>query len=285
MATTKKRARKTTRKKAVSRKSGGGARAMWKGDITIGRTKVPVKMYSAVQDQGVHFRLLHETDKQPLKQHMVNPETDEVIDSKDVKKGYVDEGGIVVMLDKEELDELKPESSRDIEITRFVPVNAVSHGWYDRPYWLGPESGGNSAYFALAQALQEEEREGIARWVMRGKEYVGALVAEDGYLMLITLRRAGEVVESKDLPRPAGRALDKKEVALAQQLVSALEGEWKPEEFEDEYRDRLMEFIEKKAKGRAPKVKKLRPKRETQKDLAEILAASLKGAEKERKSA
>ena len=285
MTTTKKRARKATRKKATTRKSGGGARAMWKGDITIGRTKVPVKMYSAVQDQGVHFRLLHETDKQPLKQHMVNPETDEVIDSKDVKKGYVDDGGIVVMLDKEELDELKPEPSRDIEITRFVPMNAVSHGWYDRPYWLGPDAKGSSAYFALAQALEAEEREGIAKWVMRGKEYVGALVVEDGYLMLITLRRAGEVVESKDLPRPAGRALEKKEVALAEQLVSALEGEWKPEEFEDEYRDRLMEFIEKKAKGRAPKVKKLRPKRETQKDLAEMLAASLKGAEKERKSA
>ena len=285
MATTKKSARKKTRRKSAKSASSNGARAMWKGDITIGRTKVPVKMYSAVQDQGVHFRLLHETDKQPLKQHMVNPETDEVVESKDVKKGYVDDGGIVVMLDKEELDELKPEPTRDIEITRFVPINAISHGWYDRPYWLGPDGRGSSAYFALAQALEQEGREGVAKWVMRGKEYVGALVGADGYLMLITLRRAGEVVESKELPRPGGRALEKKEVALAEQLVSALEGEWKPEEFADEYRDRLMEFIEKKAKGRAPKVKKLRPKRESQKDLAEILAASLKGAQKERKSA
>jgi DNA end-binding protein Ku len=161
----------------------------------------------------------------------------------------------------------------------------VSHGWYDRPYWLGPDSGGNGAYFALAQALESEEREGIAKWVMRGKEYVGALVAEDGYLMLITLRRAGEVVESKDLPKPSGRVLERKEVALAEQLVSALEGEWKPEEFEDEYRDRLMEFIEKKSKGRAPKIRKLRPKKESKKDLAAMLQASLKGAEKERKSA
>jgi DNA end-binding protein Ku len=285
MATTKKSARKKTRKKTTKSARSSGARAMWKGDITIGRTKVPVKMYAAVQDQGVHFRLLHETDKQPLKQHMVNPESGEVIESKDVRKGYVDDGGIVVMLDDEELDQLKPEPSRDIEITRFVPVNAVSHGWYDRPYWLGPDSRGNGAYFTLAQALESEGREGIAKWVMRGKEYVGALVAEDGYLMLITLRRAGEVVESKDLPKPTGRVLEKKEVALAQQLVSALEGEWKPEEFADEYRDRLMEFIEKKAKGRAPKIRKLRPKRESKKDLAAMLQASLKGAEKERKSA
>lgn len=258
---------------------------MWKGEIRIGRTRVPVKMFSAVQDQDVHFRLLHATDKQPVRQHMVNPETGDVVDSKAVKKGYVDEGGIVVMLDEEELDELKPEASREIEITRFVPNDAVSHGWYDRPYWLAPESGGSGAYFALARALEAEQREGVAKWVMRGKEYVGALVAEDGYLMLLTLRRAGEVIESKDLPRPAGRALDRKEVSLAQQLVSALEGEWIPEEFEDEYRARLMEFIEKKAKGHAPRVRRLRPKRASRKDLSEILAASLKSAEKERKSA
>ena len=277
MATTKKKPRKkSTAKKKAS--SSGGARAMWKGDITIGRTTIPVKMFSAVQDQGVHFRLLHETDKQPVKQHMVNPETDEVVEHADVRKGYVDDGGIVVMLDDEELDALKPEPSRDIEITRFVPRTAISHGWYDRPYWLGPDSGGNGSYFALARALEEEEKEGVAKWVMRGKEYVGALVAESGYLMLITLRHAGEVVESKDLPRLAGRALDRKEVTLAQQLVSALEGEWNPAEFQDEYRDRLMEFIKSKAKGRAPKVKKIRPKKETTKSLADVLEASLKKA-------
>jgi DNA end-binding protein Ku len=261
------------------------ARAMWKGSITVGRTKVPVKLYAAVEDQGVHFRLLHEADKQPVKQHMVNPETDDVVESSDVRKGYVDEGGIVVMLSEEELESIEPEDSRDIEITRFVPATAVSHGWYDRPYWLGPDAKGSAAYFALAEALAAEEREGIAKWVMRGKEYVGALVPADGYLMLITLRHAGEVIESKELPRPAGRTLDKKEVALAQQLVDALEGPWNPEEFADEYREQLMDFINKKAKGRAPKVKKLRPKKETTKSLADVLQASLKGAAKERKSA
>jgi len=274
----------TTKKKRKS-SSKSGARAMWKGEITIGRTTIPVKMYSAVQDQGVHFRLLHETDKQPLKQHMVNPETDEVVEYEQVKKGYVDDGGIVVMLDDEELDALKPEPSREIEVTRFVPRTAISHGWYDRPYWLGPDAKGNGAYFALAEALEAEEKEGVAKWVMRGKEYVGALVGENGYLMLITLRHAGEVVESKDLPKPSGRVLDRKEIALAEQLVSALEGPWNPEEFADEYRDRLMDFIKSKAKGRAPRVKKLRPKKETTKSLADVLQASLKTAGKERKSA
>lgn len=260
------------------------ARALWKGSIKIGRTELPVKMFSAVQDKSVHFRLLHKTDKQPVKQQMVNPETGDVVESKEVKRGFIDDGGIIVMLDDEELDELEPEASREIEITRFVPRDAVSHGWYDRPYWLAPEEG-KANYYALSDALANEDRVGIARWVMRKKQYVGALVPENGYLMLITLRHAGEVVEASDLPKPEGRALDKKEKALAEQLIAALEGEWNPEEFQDEYRERLMDFIRKKARGRAPAVKKLRPKRESKKDLAEMLAASLNTVDKERKSA
>ena len=260
------------------------ARAMWKGSIKIGRTQLPVKMFSAVQDTGVHFRLLHKTDKEPLKQHMVNAETGDVVEYADVKRGYVDQGGVVVMLDDEELDELEPEASRDIEILRFVPRTALSHGYYDRPYWLAPDEN-KTAYYALAAALEQEEKQGIAQWVMRKKSYVGALVPEGGNLMLITLRHAGEVVEVSELESPGGRALEKKEMKLAEQLITALEGEFDPQEWRDEYRDQLLDFIEKKAKGRAPKVRKLRPKRETTKSLADVLAASLKSAEKERKSA
>lgn len=260
------------------------ARAMWKGTVTIGRTELPVKLYSAVQDKSVHFRLLHAPDKEPVKQHMVNPETGDVVASDDVRKGFVDDGGIVVMLEEDELDELEPESSREIEISRFVPRDVLSHGWYDRPYWLAPEKN-SGAYYALAKALEKQERIGIAQWVMRKKSYVGALVPKDGYLMLVTLRHAGEVVEAEDLPAPAGRAIDKKEMKLAEQLIGALEGEWEPAEYTDEYRERLLDFIEKKAKGKAPKVRKLRPKRPSKKDLSEILAASLKSVEKERKSA
>jgi DNA end-binding protein Ku len=257
---------------------------MWKGAVKIGRTKLPVKLFSAVQDQGVHFRLLHKTDKQPLKQHMVDSESGDVVEYADVKRGYVDQGGVVVMLDDEELDELEPEASRDIEITRFVPRTALSHGWFDRPYWLAPDENASS-YYALAAALDEENRMGIARWVMRKKAYVGALVADQGKLILITLRRAGELDEASALEAPGGRALDKKEMKLAEQLISALDGVFDPAEWRDEYRDELLDFIKKKARGRAPKVKKLRPKRETTKSLADVLAASLKSAEKERKSA
>lgn len=260
------------------------ARAMWKGSIKIARTELAVKLFAAVQDVGVHFRLLHKTDKEPVKQHMVNPETGDVVESKEVKRGFIDDGGILVMLDDEELDELEPEGSRQIVIGRFVPRTALSHGWYERPYWLAPESN-TTSYYALADALEKQERIGIARWVMRKKQYVGALIPENGYLTLVTLRYAGEVIEASELPAPGGRAIDKKELKLAEQLISALEGEWNPEEFRDEYRERLMDFIKAKARGRAPKVKKLRPKKESTRDLADMLAASLRSVDKGRKSA
>ncbi|MGQ0816153.1 MAG: non-homologous end joining protein Ku [Gemmatimonadota bacterium] len=260
------------------------ARAMWKGSVKIGRTELPVKLYAAVQDKSVRFRLLHKTDKEPLRQHMVNPETGDVVESREVKRGFVEAGGVVVMLADEEMEELEPEASRQIVIERFVPRAALSHGWYERPYWLAPESD-KTSYYALAQALEQEERIGIAHWVMRNKHYVGALVPENGYLTLVTLRHAGEVVEASSLPAPGGRAIEKKELALADQLIGALEGEWNPEEFTDEYRDRLLDFIKKKSKGRAPTIRKLRPKRETRKDLEEVLAASLKSVDKERKRA
>jgi DNA end-binding protein Ku len=261
------------------------ARAIWKGVIHFGTIKVPVKLYSAVQERGVSFRLLHAKDKEPVTQRMVNPETGEVVPKERVGKGFVDEGGVVVMLNEQELEELEPEASRDIEITRFVKPSAIDPQWYDRPYFLGPDEDADEDYFALTAALQNTEREGVARWVMRNKEYVGALRVRDEHLMLITLRFAGEVIPASALEPPAGRAIEKKELALAEQLVAALEDTFDPEAYHDEWRERVLEFVEAKAKGRAPKIRRMKPRKQDTKDLAGVLEASLKSARKERKSA
>src|SRR6185295_7837564 len=110
-------------------------------------------------------------------------------------------------------------------------------------------------YFALVDALANRNREGVAQWVMRNKTYVGALRAEGDYLMLVTLRNAEEVISAKDLPKPAGRAPTQKELSMAKQLVSLLaEDEFNPKDYKDEYRERVMEFIEKKARGKAPRL-------------------------------
>jgi DNA end-binding protein Ku len=284
-ATKKSASKKSASKESAAKKSGPSARAIWKGVLNFGSVRVPVKLYSAVQGRGVHFRLLHAKDEAPVRQQMVNPETGEVVPQERVAKGFVDEGGVVVKLSDEELEELEPAASRDIEVMRFVKPAAIDHLWYDRPYFLGPDEDADEDYFALAAALVRTERDGVARWVMRNKEYVGALRVRGDHLMLITMRHAGEVVPATALEPPAGRPIEKKELALAEQLVAAMEDTFDPSLYRDEWRERVLEFVEAKAKGHAPKVQKLTPRKTDTKDLAGVLEASLKSARKERKSA
>jgi DNA end-binding protein Ku len=259
------------------------ARAIWAGSLKIGSTSLPVKLYSAVQDQSIHFHILDSRTKSRVKQHMVTPDTGEEVASEDIQKGYEVERGTFVLIDDQELSKLEPKASRDIEIARFVPSGRISHLWYDRPYYLGPD-GDAADYFAFVQALQGENKEGIVRWVMRKKSYVGALRVNGAYLGLITLRHAEEVLSEQDLPALHARGVSSKELRMAEELVGALEGELKFEDFRDEYRDRVLEFINAKAKGRKPKLSIARAKRATtslESDLSSSLAALKRGKEKE----
>jgi len=259
------------------------ARAIWKGDLKLDSTRVPVKLYSALQDQTVRFHILDERSKTRVKQHMVDPDSGKEVSNEEIRKGFEVEPGTFVILDKEELESLDPEASREIKITRFVPPNEIAPEFYDRPYYLGPD-GDQTAYFALAEALLNKEQEGVARWVMRKQPYVGALRAEGDHLVLFTLRYAEEVLSAKDLPQPAGRAPDKKELSMAKQLVELLKGEFNPKDYQDEYRARVKEFVEKKAKGHAPKLRLVKTKRQAA-SLDKILSKSIESLKKEKRAA
>jgi DNA end-binding protein Ku len=276
--------RKRATKKRSSKKKAGGARAMWKGRLAFGSVDVPVKLYSGVQDKSIHFRLLDAKHKEPIKQQMIDPETGDVVPHEEIHSAYQTKAGELVMLDDEELEATEPEPSRDIEITRFVNAEDVASSWYDRPYWLGPDGETDKTYFALAKALANQKRQGIARWVMRNKHYVGALKAEGDYLVLITLRHAGEVVPASSLPAPGGRAIEKKELAMAKQLVDTLREDLNIGKYKDEYRERVLELVEAKAKGKVIKFAKA-PKREETTSLASVLQRSLATAKKEKQSA
>jgi DNA end-binding protein Ku len=256
------------------------ASTIWKGVIRLGEEAVPVKLHSAVTDRTIRFRLLDEPRGAPVEQRMVNPETGRPVPFEKIRRGVETESGEIVVLEDKELEKLEPAESRDIEIVRVVPNAAIDHRWYVRPYWLAPD-GDPDSYFALAQALEEDGREGVARWTMRKKEYQGALHPRDGYLMLVTLRHASEVVSAAELEGPTGRELDPRERKMAVQLIEALSGEFEPERYEDEYRKRVAELIEAKASGRRIR---LEPKRERKRpaSLASALEKSLERARKER---
>ena len=256
------------------------ARAIWKGVIKVGTVQVPVKLYSGVSDRTVHFRLLHKTDKQPVKQQLVSSETGKPVEYAEVRKAYPLGRGRMVVLEDEELEKLEPEDSRDITITRFVDPSDLDSRWYERAYYLGPD-GNTKAYFAAAEALAKKEKQAIAKWTMRDREYTGALHAEDGYLMLIVLRHADQIIDADALRPPAGRPLQQREIKMAEQLLEALHGEFDPSEYRDAYRARVMDLVEAKSKGRKPKVKAFRPRKAKSDDqLADTLEASLAGVKK-----
>lgn len=259
------------------------ARAIWKGELKIGSAKIPVKLYSGVVDRTVRFHILDDRQEMRVKQHMVDPDTGEEVSKDEIQKGYEIEPGKFVIVTDEELESLQPKPSRDIEIIEFVPPEAVSQQWYERPYYLAPD-GDQKAYFALVEALKNRNQEGIAHWVMRNKEYVGALRAEGDYLLLITLRNAEEVISAKNLPKPAGREPTQKELAMAKQLVGLLEGEFNASDYKDEYRERVMKFIESKAKGKAPRLRAVRSKRKAG-TLDSMLARSIASVRKEKRAA
>lgn len=253
-------------------------RAMWKGVIRFDAVRVPVKLYGAVEDRNVHFRLLHRQDMEPVHQHLVNAETDEVVPYEETRRAYVTESGDRVLLDKAELEALEPQASRDIEIMSFLPLHKIDHRWYDRPYYLGPDEDG-AAFSALAEALEETQVEGIARWVMRNKSHVGALQLYQGYPMLMSLHHAEEVVPVEALKPPEGPALDKRELGLAHQLIEMLESEFQPQEYHDEFRERVLEMLAAKAQGKQVKKHVLKP-REPSLDLSQALETSIRQARK-----
>lgn len=264
------------------------ARAMWKGVLGIGEERVPVKLYSAAEDRAVHFRLLHAEDEIPVRQRLVEPESGEIYEYAQTQRAFVTPERDLVVLSGEELDSLEPEPSRDIDVLRFVPVGTIDHRWYDRPYFLGPD-GSTDEYDALIEALHESDREGLVRWVMRKKEYRGALRAGSGYLMLMTLRPAEETIAVEELAGPGGKPLEEREVTMAQQLLSILEAEFDPSQYRDEYRERVLELVEAKAKGKTVRRQKPAVTRAPA-DLTGALKASLEqerkhGRKQERKRA
>ena len=259
------------------------ARAIWKGELKLGSTRIPVKLYSGVTDRTVRFHILDDRQQMRVKQHMVNPDTGDEVATEEIQKGYEIEPGRFVIVTEKELESLEPKPSRDIEITEFVPPEAISQQWYERPYYLAPD-GDEKDYFALVEALKKKNREGIVHWVMRNKAYVGALRAEGNHLLLFTLRNAEEVISAQELPKPAGREPTAKELAMAKQLVGLLEGEFNASDYKDEYRERVTEFLKKKAKGKAPRLRAVKTKRKAG-SLDSVLKKSLDALKKEKRAA
>lgn len=238
-------------------------RAIWKGVIQFGPVRVPVKLYTAVEDTRAHAHLLHDEDQQRLEQRMVCAEEQTAVERDQIVKGYALDQQRYVVLESDELETLTPQSSREIDAIEFVPAGQVDPRYLDRTYYLGPDEQ-TQQYADLAEGLSKSRLAGVCRWVMRKKPYLGMLECSSSVLSLTTCRYADEVIPEEDLAIPDA-ALGEKEKKAAQQLIGAMADEFTPEQYTDEYQDKLKELIQQKAEGRAvtlAKPKKIRKTKE-----------------------
>ena len=252
-------------------------RSIFNATITFGLVTVPIKMHTATDNKTVRFREVHETDGAPLEHRRIDPETGEKVDFKDVVKGYeVGEDEFVVMT-KEEVKAAAGERTKTIPIEEFVPVAEVDPVYFAKTYYLGPREGGEDAYKTLQTALEQTGRAGIGRMTFHDREYLVAVRALGDVLGLHTMRFADEVADPGefDLNRPSKQPSER-EVKMAGSLVDSLADDFKPSDYDDTYRERVVEMIEAKAKGKQV-VQREADEPAEESDLLAALEASLKG--------
>jgi DNA end-binding protein Ku len=228
-------------------------RAIWTGTISFGLLKVPVKLYSAVSSMAIRFRELRGRDGSRVRHKRVAEADDEEVAYEDLVKGYEITPDQYVVLSREELEQLDPKRSKTIEIEDFVDLDQIDPIYFNQPYYLGPAPGAERAYALLAEAMGEQRKVAIARFVLRNRESLAAVRAGDGILTLATMRFADEVVPASQLEGLLGEKPDspprKQEVVMAEQHIESLSTDFDPSAYEDEYRTELLSLIERKAAG------------------------------------
>lgn len=252
-------------------------RSIFNATITFGLVNVPIKLHTATDNKTVRFREVHESDGAPLEHRRLDPDTGEKVEYADVVKGFEIAEDEYVVLTKDEVKAAAGERTKTIPIEEFVPADDIDPVYFSKTYYVGPREGGEAAYKALQTALEDTGRAGIGRMTFHDREYLVAVRALDGVLGLHQLRFADEVASQRELElTEPGRGPSDREVKMAGALVDSLETKWTPDEYDDTYRERVVEMIEAKAKGKQV----IRPKEDEpaeESDLLAALEASLKG--------
>lgn len=261
-------------------------RAIWSGSISFGLVNIPVKLYTAVSRKSVRFNMLDSETGTRIKQRRVNPDTGEEVPNDQIVKGYELGEGRYVTVSDEELASLDPLASRTIDLQEFVLQSEIDPVFYDSAYFLVPDPVAKKAYALLVHAMDEADRVGVARFVMRTKQYVGAMRVRDGKLMLSTMVYADEVNDAADIEGLDDLdqvELTDAELAMAEQLIESLSQPFEPEKYEDTYRNQVLDLIDRKAAGEEIVISAEGPTQEKVVDLMAALEASVAAAKDARK--
>ncbi len=254
------------------------ARAIWSGAISFGLVNVPVKLYSATSPKTVRFHQLSSKTGARIRQKRVDPSTGEEVPFEEIVKGYEITPDRYVLITSEELDALDPKATKTIDIEEFVDLPDIDPIYYDHSYYLAPTAGGAKAYRLLLDAMRESGKVGIGRVVLRTKQQLCALRPTGEVLTLSTMLFGDEVLSPDRLDEidSIGEAeASSRELTMAQQLIDSLSSEFDPARYRDEYRDQVLDLIERKASGEQIAVQPEAEEPEAAPDLMAALEASL----------
>ncbi|MHB1398199.1 MAG: non-homologous end joining protein Ku [Trichloromonadaceae bacterium] len=260
-------------------------RSMWKGLISFGLVNIPVALYSAVEDKQLHFNQLHKEDGGRIGYDKVCKECGKSLEAEEIVRGYEYEKGRYVTLSEEEMEKFDRVASRAIAMQQFVDASEIDAMHLDTAYYLGPDEVGKMPYALLLEALKRSKKVGVAKLVMRDKEYLALIRPVDQVLVLHTMHYPDEIRKPEGLGLPSAEVqLGKRELEMADLLVKSMSGEFHPAEFTDTHREEMLEMILGKAEGAEdqPIKAKLLPTNVT--DLVARLKASIDQAEQQKKA-
>src|SRR5262245_11002098 len=255
------------------------ARALWKGSISFGLVNIPIELHTAVRNHRPKFRMLHATDKSPIKFERVCVRDGKPIAWEDLVKGFEYQKGHFAVITKEDFQAAALNKTRTIDILDFVSAEEIDDRYFETPYYLVPVKGGERAYALLREAIRESKRIGVAKFILRDAQHLAAVEVIEAAIVLTVMRFADELVDERQFEFPSADGVRKQELEMAKMLVENLAAEWAPEKYTDQYRENLMRIIQGKVKGKDIALETATEPRQAEVvDLMERLRRSLEGA-------
>ena len=263
-------------------------RAIWKGSISFGLVNIPIALYPATRKEELKFRLLRASEHSPVNYKRVAEKDGKEVPWDQIVKGYEYEKGKFVVLGEKDFQRVDLEATQTVDIHDFVDIDEIDPMYFYKPYYLEPQKGGDKAYALLREALADEKKVGIAKVVIKTRQYLAGVKALDKVLVLELMHFADELSDPSKLHAPTKTEVGKKEKEMAKALIDKMASKWSPEKYHDDYREALMEVIEEKVESGGEEIReKAKAKKPATKviDLVSVLKQSLEESSREKKKA
>jgi DNA end-binding protein Ku len=254
------------------------ARAIWKGSISFGLVNIPIALYPATRREELKFRLLRKSDLSPVNYKRVAEKDGREVSWDQIVKGYEYEKGKYVVLKDEDFQRVDLEATQTVDIKDFVDQEEIDPMFFYKPYYLEPQKGGDKAYALLRDSLKDTNKVGVAKVVIKTRQYLAGVKPEDGVLVLELMHFADELADAEKLHLPKKMEAGKREMDMARSLIDSMTSKWEPEKYKDDYREALMEVIEEKVEAGGKEIEekpRKAPKPTKVIDLVSVLQKSL----------